>query len=66
MRMKCHWEKCLDLATMRLRWLDDGAEAVYCDAHAALARQNGAALAPANASRADMMHTGSVGAGKQG
>jgi hypothetical protein len=40
--MKCHWEKCLDLATVRLRWLDDGAEAVYCDAHDALARMHGA------------------------
>jgi hypothetical protein len=42
--MKCHWEKCLDLATVRLRWLDNGAEAAYCKAHGALARMHGAAL----------------------
>jgi len=38
----CHWEQCSEPAAIRIRWRDDGAEAAYCDAHAALARMHGA------------------------
>jgi hypothetical protein len=64
--MKCHWEKCMDLAIERLRWADDGAEAAYCDAHGALARMHGAALIPTrsrdNKPRCSSSRTGQMGA----